>query len=182
MIVKRIRDLAVATIHEGLDQLENPVVMLNQYLRDMEKEIKQAEEAITKQTMLQANFLKEKHEAEKILTKREEQAEIAMKTGEEELAKKALMSKQRFAEKVHFYTEITEQNETKIVELKQQLAALRDKYREMKDRKYALMARANVFVVEIEENERLFQFRGETLVVELPSNFHNKLTLETGAI
>ena len=38
-IFKRMKDITKASLHEALDKLEDPVVMLNQYLRDMEQEI-----------------------------------------------------------------------------------------------------------------------------------------------
>lgn len=42
MVLKRIRDMFVASVHEGLDKMENPKVMLNQYVRDMESDIAKA--------------------------------------------------------------------------------------------------------------------------------------------
>ncbi len=62
MVLKRLRDITVATIHEGLNKIENPVVMLNQYLRDLEEEISRAKDSITKQIMLENIFQKNKKE------------------------------------------------------------------------------------------------------------------------
>ncbi|WP_216829398.1 PspA/IM30 family protein [Alkalihalobacterium elongatum] len=143
MIFKRIRDLTVATIYDGLDQIENPIVMLNQYLRDMEKEITSAEKAITKQMTIKASFEKQKSEAVELVFKRVQQAELALKAGEEQLAKKALLSKNQYEEKVNYYEEVCVQNEEKISELKDQLHEMREKYQEMKDKKVVLIARAN---------------------------------------
>ncbi|OLO36453.1 hypothetical protein BTR23_15420 [Alkalihalophilus pseudofirmus] len=143
MIFKRIRDLTVATIHDGLDQIENPVVMLNQYLRDMEKEIQSAEKAITKQMTIKGSFVKQKIEAAEFMKKRGEQAELALRAGEEELAKKALLSKKQYEEKVSQYEDVILQNEGKITELKDQLYEMRNKHQEMKDKKVVLIARAN---------------------------------------
>ncbi|MFP9216828.1 PspA/IM30 family protein, partial [Enterococcus faecalis] len=44
MVLKRIRDMFVASVHEGLDKMENPKVMLNQYVRDMESDIAKAKQ------------------------------------------------------------------------------------------------------------------------------------------
>ena len=35
-IFKRMKDMTKASVNELLDKMEDPVVMLNQYLRDME--------------------------------------------------------------------------------------------------------------------------------------------------
>ena len=47
-IFKRVRDITVASINEILDKVEDPVAMLNQYLRDMESEIQKAEVAVAR--------------------------------------------------------------------------------------------------------------------------------------
>ncbi|MEB1808005.1 MAG: PspA/IM30 family protein [Bacillaceae bacterium] len=161
MIFKRIRDLTVASIHEGLDQLENPVVMLNQYLRDMEKEIVSAEKAITKQMTIKANFEKQKSEAVELMKKRGQQAELALKAGEEQLAKKALLSKKQYEEKVSYYEEVCLQNDEKIAELKDQLYEMREKYQEMKDKKVVLIARANAAKTKQSMDEAMDRFDHE---------------------
>ena len=48
-IFKRMKDMTKASVHELLDKMEDPVVMLNQYLRDMEAEIHTAELTVAKQ-------------------------------------------------------------------------------------------------------------------------------------
>jgi phage shock protein A len=48
-IFKRIRDITLATINDLIDRSEDPVKMLNQYIRDMEDEIAEAEVAVAKQ-------------------------------------------------------------------------------------------------------------------------------------
>ena len=76
MVFKRLRDITLATIHEGLDALENPVAMLNQYLRDMEAEIEKAEAAVVKQSMIEKKFIQYRDEAQHMVDKRMRQAYI----------------------------------------------------------------------------------------------------------
>ncbi|MET1138997.1 PspA/IM30 family protein, partial [Bacillus subtilis] len=72
---------------------EDPIVMLNQYLRDMEAEIHEAEVTVAKQM---ANERRMKHrldEAERTSVQRESQAEAALSNGQEEVARKLLEEK-----------------------------------------------------------------------------------------
>lgn len=161
MIFKRLRDITVATIHEGLDGLENPVVMLNQYLRDMEEEIKRAEKAISKQMLLQSSFTKDLEQAKGMVQKRMEQAEFAVKAGEEELARKALLSKVEFEEKVQYYTELVNNNEKSISDLKAQLTKILEKYQQLRDKKHALIARANAAKTKEGMQKTLSTFQNE---------------------
>ena len=42
-ILKRIKNIVVADVHQTLDKIENPVSMLKQYLRETEQQITKAE-------------------------------------------------------------------------------------------------------------------------------------------
>lgn len=48
-VFKRISDMTKASINELLDKVEDPIVMLNQYIREMEEEIAKAEVTVAKQ-------------------------------------------------------------------------------------------------------------------------------------
>ena len=48
-VFTRIKDMTKASINEVLDKVEDPIIMLNQYIRDMEEEIAQAEVTVAKQ-------------------------------------------------------------------------------------------------------------------------------------
>ncbi|MBO8171564.1 MAG: PspA/IM30 family protein [Bacillaceae bacterium] len=143
MVFKRISDMVKATIHEGLDQMENPLVMINQYLRDMENEIMKARQSITRQKTLQKSFQIQMTDADKMAEKRAEQARIAFDAGEEELARKALIEKKHYEKKKEHYTALYNQATEQVEKLEQQLAELQDQFEQMRDRKYALVARAN---------------------------------------
>ncbi|MDI5788352.1 PspA/IM30 family protein [Bacillus licheniformis] len=77
----------VASVNEGLDKLENPRVMLNQYVRDMESDIAKAKHTIVKQQTIE-HSLKESGRSRKLAVKRRNQAQLAFDAGEEELAKR----------------------------------------------------------------------------------------------
>ncbi|MFN2744217.1 MULTISPECIES: stress responsive protein LiaH [Bacillus] len=143
MAFKRIRDMFVATVNEGLDKMENPRVMLNQYVRDMESDIAKAKHTIVKQQTIEQSFKGKYEEAEKLTVKRKNQAQLAFDAGEEELAKKALSEMKYFEAKTAEYQEAHQHAKKQLAELKEQLKTLEVKLRDIKDRKHALIARAN---------------------------------------
>ncbi|MEC1259660.1 PspA/IM30 family protein [Bacillus swezeyi] len=143
MPFKRIRDMFVASVNEGLDKIENPRVMLNQYVRDMESDIAKAKHTIVKQQTIEQSFKGKHEEAEKLAVKRRNQAQLAFDAGEEELAKKALSEMKYFEEKASEYQEAYHHAKKQLAELKEQLQTLEVKLRDIKDRKHALIARAN---------------------------------------
>jgi phage shock protein A len=62
-VFKRITDMTKAGMNEMLDKVEDPVVMLNQYIRDMEEEIAQAEVTVAKQIANERKLLQRLEEA-----------------------------------------------------------------------------------------------------------------------
>ncbi len=78
MVLKRMRDILVATIHEGLDKIENPVVMINQYLRDMEAEIDRAKASVVKHKTLAESFMRQGRHAADMAEKRSRQAQLPL--------------------------------------------------------------------------------------------------------
>lgn len=143
MVFKRIGDMISATIHESLDKMENPRVMLNQYLRDMEDEVAKAKHAIAKQQTLEQSFQRKLDESQKLAEKRRSQAQVAFDAGEEDLARKALAEMKHQEAKVEQYRELSAKATEQVKELKEQLSELEERFQTLKDKKYALIARAN---------------------------------------
>lgn len=143
-IFKRLRDITVASMNEWLDQLEDPVTMLNQYLRDMEREISNAEVAIARQAAMEKKWKNLVREMEARVQKRERQAQLAVDMGDDHIAREAIADKQYCHVKMEEYQAEYEAAKEQKRSLQEQLQVLRDKYDELKSKKYALMARANV--------------------------------------
>jgi phage shock protein A len=89
-IFKRIRDISAAAINDMIDKAEDPVKMLNQYLRDMEDDISDAEISVAKQIAIEKKFKHQYEEAQEMVDKRGEQAVKAMESENEDLARRAL--------------------------------------------------------------------------------------------
>lgn len=143
MALQRIKDIVMATIHEGLDKIEDPMVMLNQYLREMESECAKAKHAVIKQQILERSFAAQMDEMQKMAGKRKGQAQLALDAGEEDLARKAVAEMKHYEAKAAQYREFHEKAAEQVRELKEQVSMLEEKIQTLKDKKYALLARAN---------------------------------------
>lgn len=162
MVFKRIRDITLATIHDGLDAMESPVSMLNQYLRDLEEEIEKAQEAVVKQIMIEKKFNEYQSNAKHISEKRMRQATLAVGAGEEELARRALRDKKRYADRAEQYVEMSTEAHQKVLELKEQLKEMKEKYYQLRDRKIELISRANAAKTKKRMNTVLTKFNSES--------------------
>lgn len=162
MVFKRIRDITLATVHDGLDAMESPVSMLNQYLRDLEEEIEKAQEAVVKQIMIEKKFNENQNDAKHMSEKRMRQATLAVGAGEEELARRALHDKKRYAAKAEQYEEMGAEAHQKVLELKEQLKEMKEKYYQLRDRKIELISRANAAKTKKQMNTVLSKFDSES--------------------
>jgi phage shock protein A len=139
----RFRRFFKSTYRQVINEIENPESMLKQYLKDMEKEIFIVKDVISKQINYLQNFQKQYEEAKLLVVKREKQAEIASKAGEESLATRAANEKNHYEAKLEEYASYISETETGIEELKEKLYILEREYLNLVDKKNSLIARAN---------------------------------------
>ena len=99
-IFKRMKDMTKANVNDWLDKLEDPVVMINQYLRDMEAEIHQAEVTVAKQMAGERSMQQRLDDSIRNSNDRESKAEAALRANQEELARKLLEEKVYFDQKI----------------------------------------------------------------------------------
>jgi phage shock protein A len=140
-IWKRIADVAKATAHEALDRLEDPVMMLNHYIREMEEELEDAQEALLSQRAVERTALLRHQEYLRIAADLEARASEALAAGREAEARAAIADKLAFEEKAARYLTWHEEAgvraaelEAKVERAKEELARLREKRTELASR------------------------------------------------
>lgn len=140
-IVRRIRDITVATLNERLEKAEDPVRMIDQFLWATREDIIEAEK-LYQQYAGHSNHLRSQWlQAEGQKERREQQAMTALKAGEENLARIALHEKTSFEERSAQYRDLYEQSRQNTVDLEEQLREMRSEYQMVYDKREYYQAR-----------------------------------------
>jgi len=161
-LFKRIGDNIRANINSLLDKAEDPVKMLEQYLRDMEDDIADAEVAVAKQIAVVKRFQKQYEDSRAMADKREKQALQALEQEREDLARRALEDKKLHQAKADDYKEQYERARETADKLKEQLQEMKDEYEQMKAKKATLVARAEAARAQKEINKVMSGFGKDT--------------------
>ena len=141
-LLKRISTLTKAALHEGLNKLENPVLLTGQYLRDLENEITMAERN-ERELQVTANVLeRRKQEYAQLIDQSEIEAVQAVEQGNEEKARLALMAKLRYVEKLEENINSLAQTQQTLAELEINIARAKEEREQLKAKRSELVARA----------------------------------------
>ncbi|MEH7246401.1 PspA/IM30 family protein [Neobacillus niacini] len=142
----RIKNTITADLNEALDKKENqnPIVLLNQYLRQCEQETDKVGKFLERQTALKDEFTKELQAAEEFASKRKYQAEIALNAGETELYQFAADEQQLYLTRAERLRASLEQVNGQLSELEKKHVEMKNKLKDMQLRRMELMGRENV--------------------------------------
>ncbi|AYV69342.1 MULTISPECIES: PspA/IM30 family protein [Niallia] len=145
-LLERIKNTVMADINHLLDKKEekNPIALLNQYVRECEKETDKVKKMVERQYKLKEEFMKELQQAEQMAEKRQRQAEVASKAGEEELSAYAKQEQTHYEERVARLTESLKNTEQQLHEIETKYMDMKHKLKDMKIRQMELMAKENI--------------------------------------
>lgn len=134
-IFRRVKDLSRATWHERLDNAENPLQLIQSYLAEKNQQYQETKQ-LYERNLLHVRTLQEQYlQAKSMADKREQQAIIALKAGEEEVAKLALEEKVLFVEKYEQYYVLYEQTRELLSQLSTQKQVLEAELHELSQKR-----------------------------------------------
>lgn len=139
---KRVKTVVDSELNALLDKAEDPVKMLEQFMRDMESDIREAESAVAKQIANEKMLQKKFEDAQKMVEKRDEQAIKAIEAGNDDLARRALEDKKIHTQTAETLKESYDRAKLDSQSVRKKLDEMKAEYYEMKLKKDSLKARA----------------------------------------
>lgn len=144
-----------ADLHTVLDKKENknPIAMLNQYIREAEKQTDSVGKLLERQSKLKGELDKELKEAQAMTDKRRHQLELAKQTGEEDLVAFADAEVKAYETRANQLMESIQETAYEHMSLERKFEEMKHKVKDMKVRQLQLMGKENV----IRANHRMDQ-------------------------
>ncbi len=140
-IFQRINDVITANISDLIDRVEDPEKMIKQIIREMEENISSAKEgvvdAVASEKTLRQDVERHHSQADQWAQK----ARVALKDGNEKLAREALLRKNEHARILESLEPAMDSAISTSASLKSQLKALESKLEEAKRKRSSLVAR-----------------------------------------
>lgn len=135
-----------ADLHTVLDKKEskNPIAMLNQYIREAEKQTESIGKLLERQSKLKTELQKELAEAEKMSEKRRSQLELAQTAGEEDLIAFAEEEIAAYDTRAAELSESVMETAYELISLERKFEEMKHKVKDMKVRQLLLMGKENV--------------------------------------
>jgi phage shock protein A len=182
-ILKRIKNIVVADVHQTLDKVENPVSMLKQYLRETEQQITKAQKALAHQYYLEKKYEALISETDALIAKRTRQAELAVSREEDQMAQLALQEKIVNEKKAELYRKQYEITKEQTATLYEQIDKLQKKYGELQYKELVLVSRLNAARAIKESNTAIDSFHTESTAKGFAriESYVQKLEAETAA-
>ncbi|MGN7456555.1 PspA/IM30 family protein [Paenibacillus pasadenensis] len=153
-IIRRVRDITLATLNEHLEKAEDPVKLIDQFLWATREEIIQSERLHAKYSTHGQHLKMQWLQAEQQKEKREQQAVTALKAGEEQLARIALHEKASAEERSAQYRDLYEQSRLNMEDLEKTLQEMRSEYQIVYDKREYYSARMESLKLQQRMNSR----------------------------
>lgn len=145
-LLNRLKYSIEADLHKLFDKKEekNPIAMLNQYIREAEKQTEQTGKWLERQGNLKQELEKELAETTQMVEKRKNQVELATASGEEDLAAFALAEVNAYEERATVLQNSIHQTTEELFGLERKYEEMKHKIKDMKVRQLQLMGKENV--------------------------------------
>ncbi|MET0959685.1 MAG: PspA/IM30 family protein [Psychrobacillus psychrotolerans] len=145
-LLNRLKYSIEADLHKLFDKKEekNPIAMLNQYIREAEKQTEQTGKWLERQGNLKQELEKELAETIQMVEKRKNQVNLAIASGEEDLAAFALAEVTAYEERAIVLQNSIHQTTEELFGLERKYEEMKHKIKDMKVRQLQLMGKENV--------------------------------------
>lgn len=145
-LLKRLKYSIEADLHKLFDKKEekNPITMLNQYIREAEKQTEQTGKWLERQGKLKQELEKELAETLQMVEKRQHQVELATASGEEDLILFAQAEVNAYNERASVLQNSIHQTTEELFGLERKYEEMKHKVKDMKVRQLQLMGKENV--------------------------------------
>lgn len=153
-VFRRVRDITMATLNEHLEQSQDPIRLIDQFLIETREEIAEAERLHHQYSSHTRTLKQQVDHAKSMRDKREEQALLALKAEEEHLAKMALQEKMLYEEKLEQYEGLYLQSLESLQELELQLSDLKTEYQTVYTKRQYYYARMETIRLQQRMNQR----------------------------
>ncbi|CAM5182736.1 Phage shock protein A (PspA) family protein OS=Ureibacillus acetophenoni OX=614649 GN=SAMN05877842_10457 PE=3 SV=1 [Ureibacillus acetophenoni] len=145
-LLTRFKYQIQADLHEFFDKKEskNPIAMLNQYIREAEKQTEQTGKLLTRQVELKNKLERELKEATAMLEKRTAQLTLAIDSNEGDLIAFAKQEVEVYTVRQATLQTSIETAKVQVFELESKYETMKHKIKDMKVRQLQLMGKENV--------------------------------------
>jgi phage shock protein A len=140
-IFARIAQLIKSNLNDLISRSEDPEKMLNQVVLDMNNQLVEAKKQVATTIADEKRLAKQAEQETSNAAEWERRAMMALRAGNEELAKEALNRKREHDELAKTFQDQWQKQKTAVEQLKRALRALNDKIEEAKRKKNVLIAR-----------------------------------------
>ncbi|WP_375105620.1 PspA/IM30 family protein [Lysinibacillus fusiformis] len=145
-LFQRFRYTVEADLHQLFDKKEqkNPIAMLNQYIREAEKQTEETGKLLERQGQLKEKLEQEYQQNTDLLAKRESQLTLAQTSGEQDLIDFATDEVTAYTARNHTLQASIEASTREYFELERKFETMKHKIKDMKVRQLQLMGKENV--------------------------------------
>lgn len=180
-IFKRLRDLTLSNVYALIEKAEDPVKLTDQYIRDMQEDLEDAEKAVAAQIALEKKFKQLYEEQAQLVEKRTEQAHIAAQAQNVDLARRALEEKKAAEAKAAEYKASYDQNKALADNLRAKLDEMGKQLAEMKNKRETLVARYNAAKAQEQINKSISGFNSDGAAAGLKRMEEKMMQMEARA-